>query len=318
MTEPLKKLVSGIQTFGEIIEKDLLYVDKTSYLADMISETGTKVWFLSRPRRFGKSLTVSTLEAVFEKPDPEREKPLFKGLAIESRLGEAAFAPRPVIRLDMTAVTTNMGAEEVEFSLRRYVARLARKLGFDLVPDIPSGEMFQDLIGALALKSGKVAVLIDEYDSPLTSFFGKPAAVETVRDTMRNFFSKLKSMDEHISFVFITGVCKFSRMGVFSTLNNFTYISLDPEFGSMMGYTHEEFAARFAGHAKAAAAELKMDEKEFLEKTRSYYYGFCFDGRTRVYNPYSTVRWLSLKYRVMKREEPVSNQKFRNFFLFKN
>ena len=108
-------------------------------------------------------------------------------------------------------------------------------------------------------------------------------------------------MDEQISFIFITGVCKFSRMGVFSVLNHYKDISIDPEYGAMLGYTHEEFAANFAGHVKAAADALKMGEERFLEAAKSYYNGFCFDGQTRVYNPFSTVLMLN-------------NKKFRNYW----
>ena len=155
--------------------------------------------------------------------------------------------------------------------------------------------MFRGLIKALASKSGtgQVAVLIDEFDAPLIPFLGCPEAFDIVRRTMSRFYLRIKTMGEKISFAFITGACRFPGEGPFhANLNNLTDISVNSEFGAMLGFTREELAANFATHVQAAAAALKMDEGSFLEAVKSYCRGVCFDGRARLYNPFSTAMLL--------------------------
>jgi hypothetical protein len=271
--------------FEELIEDGLLYVDKTAYLASMIAWKGIKAWFVSRPRRFGKSLTVSTFKAIFS-----GRRELFKGLAMEGRLDDERFAPRQVISLDMSAVTTEPDAAGFERSLRLLIAERARSLDVDIPSDLQSSDMIGALVEKCALNPGpRVAVLIDEYDSPIIEALDNPQEIKAVRKILRAFYKKLKALQEKISFTFVTGVCKFSRLGVFSAPNNLFDASLMPEFGAMLGFTHEELLANFGGHLRATAHSLKMGQREFIERLRTYYDGFCFDGRTSLYNPFSTA-----------------------------
>ncbi|MDR1872713.1 MAG: AAA family ATPase, partial [Deltaproteobacteria bacterium] len=169
MVEKLKGLASGVQTFEQIIEQGSVYVDKTPFLAKMIS-SDNKVWFLTRPRRFGKSLTVSTLEDLFS-----GRKELFKGLYIASQLKKARFAPRPVIRLDMTLPTLSESVKVFKKSLGLETTILAKKLGVKVDPTLQPGEMLRILIMEAAEKAKRpCAILIDEYDAPFVAFMERP------------------------------------------------------------------------------------------------------------------------------------------------
>jgi hypothetical protein len=236
-------------------------------------------------------LTVSTLESVFS-----GDRDLFKGLDIEPRLDEKLFAPRPVIRLDMNTVATRDGPDGVEKSLGDMTVLLAKALNVELLLGPAPGLLFGQLISGLAEKTGqRVAVLIDEYDHPLHAFIRKPDEMEKARQSLRDYYSHLKGNDKHISFIFITGVSKFSRMGLFSGINNILDISIDPVYGAICGFTHEELARGFGPRLDAAAETLKIGQEELLERMRSFYDGFCFDGETRVYNPFSTLQFLTVK-----------------------
>jgi hypothetical protein len=303
MTQISNTLVGGSQTFQEIIEKGKNYVDKTSYLAELIS-LDMKVWFLSRPRRFGKSLTVSTLEAIFS-----GQRELFKGLAIADRLDEELFAPRPVIKLDMSLARSSGSVEGLEKSLGALTDPLAVELGVSQSVEndayskkVPFNTTLVNLIEVCAKKSGvPVAVLIDEYDKPYLSFLRRPAEMDGVRDVLSDYYTQLKTADKNISFIFITGVSKFSRMGIFSALNNITDISISPHFGAICGFTQQELESYFARHIEDTAQALQMSPKELLAEMRDYYDGFCFDGQTRVYNPFSTMQFFF-------------HQKFKNYW----
>jgi hypothetical protein len=233
-------------------------------------------------------LTLSTLEAVFS-----GNRDLFKGLDIEPRLGEARFAPRPVIRLDMSEVATSGGPASFNKNLGDMTAILARVLGVEIPLDTSPGLLLKQLIIGLNDKTGQqVALLIDEYDRPLTDLFQKPDEMEQVRMMLRDYYSHLKSNADLISFLFITGVSKFSRMGLFSGLNDISDLSIDPDYGALCGFTHEELRRNFGPRIEAAAETLNMGQEELLERMRSYYDGFCFDGKTMVYNPFSTLQFL--------------------------
>jgi hypothetical protein len=226
-------LASSTQTFEHIIEGKALYVDKTAYLAEMIS-SGTGTWFFTRPRRFGKSLTVSTLNAVFS-----GRKELFEGLAIEKRLNEEPFAPRPVIHLDMSDVTTFKGSKVFEESLGRLTARIAKRLGVEVPLNLNSSEILSTLIRKSARKSGhRVAILVDEYDTPLLDFLrSKPEELEAVGNVFINYFRQLKSCEPYISFIFITGITKLGLTNSYSSFNTYNDISNDVKFGAMAGFT---------------------------------------------------------------------------------
>jgi hypothetical protein len=286
MPQDLKRLPAGIQTFKKIIETNRLYVDKTRYIENIIANDA-QFCFLSRPNRFGKSLTLSTLEAVFS-----GDRTLFKGLDIEPRLGEALFAPRPVIRLDMLKAATSGGQISVNKALASMTARAADDLGVEVPRDEAASAIFEQLITGLARKTGqRVAVLIDDYDRPLMDFLLKPDEMKQARRTLAGYYSQLKAADEHISFVFITGMGKFSSLSPFSVLDSSSDISIDPEYGAICGFTHEELMRDFGPYLEAAAESLKMGQEELVERMRSCYGGFCFDGETMVYNPASALQF---------------------------
>ncbi|GHT01502.1 ATPase AAA [Synergistales bacterium] len=285
MSKP-QKLPIGIQTFEQIRNGDYLYVDKTKYLLNLID--GGKVYFLSRPRRFGKSLTISTFDAIFS-----GKRELFKGLAAEEYFDRSEYKPCPVIRLDMSQVTTEYGVEKTRSSILRVVREAADDLGVDIEDDMLPGEVLRYMIKQACIKHGLVAVLIDEYDKPYLDFMHKPDEAGEIRDTLRSLYIQIKTSDEYVKFAFITGISKFSKMGVFSGMNNLNDISMDARYAAMLGYTEEELVSNFAPHIDATAKGMGITSDELLERMRFYYDGFSFDGETMLYNPFSTLKFFN-------------------------
>jgi hypothetical protein len=291
--DELPKLPIGWATFEELREKNAIYVDKTGFFP-MVSDAGKYV-FCARPRRFGKSLTVTALDAFWS-----GRIDLFRGLAAEKAMGSPEFLARPVIRLDMSAVEGAGSKRILEKKITGHLAESAKRHGVQL-RGADSADAFLLLITDVHKSTAKkVVVLIDEYDSPVISVIqgNKPAYPDQLDDTrkvMRSFYSRIKTADEHIESVFITGVTKFSRMGLFSTLNNLADISLDPEFGAFMGYTQEELENNFKDFIAKTASELRMSEKGLLRKIRDHYDGFSFDGKTMLYNPFSVISFFKFR-----------------------
>ena len=284
------KLPTGIPTFEEIRNKGYVYVDKTQYLVRMI-DTG-KIYFLARPRRFGKSLTVSTFEALFS-----GWKELFKGLYAEEFLNRPEFKPSPVISLDMSKVVTSAGIDGIRESMVHQIKAIANQLDVSLPDSKLPGILFDNLIRNTCSKHNqKVVVLIDEYDAPYTEFVNDADMAIKVRNELRNCYKQMKANDKHISFIFITGISKFTKMGVFSTLNNITDISYLEEYGTICGWTEEEIIKYFPDHLEETAKKFGLSTEALIKKMKDYYNGFCFDmgGKNRLYNPYSTLRFFSL------------------------
>ncbi|MDR2472761.1 MAG: AAA family ATPase, partial [Tannerella sp.] len=288
-TKP-RKLPIGIQTFEKIREGNYLYVDKTEYLVNLI-DNGV-IYFYARPRRFGKSLTVSTLDAMFS-----GKKELFKGLYAEEFMNRPDYHTSPVIRIDLSSMTTNDGIDVLKFTMKLRVAEIAEKYGINIPDTYPPGEALRQLIKETAKQddNGKVVILIDEYDKPYTDFYTNHQMAETVRDVLRNFYSHIKSNDEYIRFVFLTGIAKFAKFGVFSTLNNIMDISMDERYGEMCGMTAAEIERYFPEHIAATADKFNISPEELLERIRARYDGFCFDGVHRLYNPFSTLCFFDQK-----------------------
>jgi hypothetical protein len=284
-----KKLPIGIQTFKEIREENYLYVDKTEFLVNLI-DSG-KVYFLARPRRFGKSLTVSTLDAMFS-----GKKELFRGLYAEEFMNRTNYRTSPVIRLDMSRITTNMGMEAICESILIVVKKNAENLGVKLSDIRVPGSLLSELIENTFRKYGsRVVILLDEYDKPYNEYVNDRETAETIRSILRDFYIHIKSNDEYIRFVFITGIGKFARFGVFSSLNNIEDISMDEKYGEMCGLTEDEIVRYFPEYIDETAKKMKMTPEELLEQMRSYYDGFCFDGIHRLYNPFSTLCFFKAK-----------------------
>lgn len=276
----MKKLPIGIQSFDRIRANNYLYVDKTKRLLDLI-EQGER-YFLSRPRRFGKSLTLSTLDAMFSgKAD------LFKGLAAEDWVREQAQHPSPVLRLDISvreASTATMFYQSMKSMLERSATNLNIKLHSETMSD-----MFEELISRLYQQNGLVVILIDEYDKPVLDNLSDIKKANEMREILRSFYTVIKSCDEFLRFVFITGISKFSKMGVFSAMNNLFDISMMEHFGDIVGYTQDELEHSFSNWLEATADRKNIGREEILAQLKNYYDGFSFDGSKRIYNPFSIL-----------------------------
>ncbi|MDR0733364.1 MAG: ATP-binding protein [Dysgonamonadaceae bacterium] len=285
MEKRLKKLPTGIQTFEKIIEDNCVYVDKTRILIDLI-ENGD-VYFLARPRRFGKSLTLTTLEAMFC-----GKKELFKGLYAEAWMNRPDYKKYPVISLSLNRVTTSSGIEVMKESLIVQIKEAARLLNVDLYSINSAPDLFENLIIRVSEKHNeKVVVLIDEYDKPYIDFIDNPVEAEKIRNILANLYVRIKGNDRYLKFVLLTGISKFAKLGVFSNLNNLTDISRKNEYAALCGITKEELLQNFPDHLEATAAKMQISVRELVEKMEDFYDGFSFDGKTRVYNPYSTLRF---------------------------
>ena len=284
MTKTLLPLPIGVQTFEIIRQDNLLYVDKTSRLEELVKNC--RRVFLSRPRRFGKSLTLSTLDALFS-----GKAELFRGLAAEAWAIEQAKHPAPVLRLDMSMMSVSDIAQ-FEGSLNSALTWRAEDAGVTLSSQQPS-DKFQELIRALYRQSGPVVVLIDEYDKPILDKIGNLEAAEAMRGSLRTLYTVLKGCDEYLRFVMLTGISKFTKTGVFSAMNNLRDISMVEEFGDIVGYTQEELERDFADWLDDAAGKMSLSRQELLTRMKDYYDGFCFDGATRLYNPFSILNFLA-------------------------
>ena len=224
----------GMQTFSEIREEDFLYVDKTEYIYRMTHTSG-KYFFLTRPRRFGKSLLVSTMQSYFE-----GKKELFKGLAIEKL--EKDWTEYPVLHFSLAG-----GKHMEKDQLVRYLLYILKvnEEKFGIVNESPDPNVrMLNLIKTVYEQTGqKVVVLIDEYDAPLLDVVHEDTSLGVLREVMRNFYSPLKDSDRMLRFVFLTGITKFSQLSIFSELNNITNVSMDTEYAGICGITKEELVA---------------------------------------------------------------------------
>jgi hypothetical protein len=290
MDKQLKKLPDGIQTFEEIIKENYIYVDKTRMLVNLV-ERG-KVYFLARPRRFGKSVTLTTLEAMFQ-----GKKELFKGLYAAQWLDRPEFKPSPVIRLSMNKVATKLGFHNMIDSINKHLRDVASLLEVELSNINNPGDLFYDLIFQMYRKHNeKVVILIDEYDKPYIDYIDDPDEAEKIRDVLANLYVQVKANDEYTRFVLLTGISKFARMGGFSKLNNLTDISMHEDYAALCGITREELLANFPGHITATAESMQITEEELVARMEDFYDSFSFIGTVRLYNPYSTLRFFEDKH----------------------
>ncbi|GHT48164.1 ATPase AAA [Spirochaetia bacterium] len=275
-----KKLPLGIQTFSKIREGDYHYVDKTARIYELI--TTTDVVFLSRPRRFGKSLLCSTLGSIFE-----GRRDLFSDLAIDSLSWE--WKKYPVVRIDLNPGDYAQGIGELNATINTALNQCAKKYDVSLEGDSISS-CFVNLLTNLHLKyNERVAVIIDEYDKPLLSTLDDKDIHEKIRNALKGFYGVLKSQDEHLKFVFLTGVTKFSKVSIFSDLNNLSDISLDPRYADICGITQEELESEFAEEIKQCSINYSGDTN-YLDKLKTYYNGYRFTRvALTVYNPFGLL-----------------------------
>jgi hypothetical protein len=278
------RLPLGIQTFSEMISDGYIYADKTAFISRLVDYH--KYAFLSRPRRFGKSLLVSILEEFFS-----GEKELFNGLAIYDY---PKWQKHPVIRLDFSNMETENLQSFRESLLRRFKS-IANNYALEINLNSES-EYFSALIEGLRQKTGLgVVILIDEYDKPITDHLDKPEIAGDMRDFLRGVFVRMKGNDANIRFVFLTGVSKFAKISLFSGMNQITDISLFDEFASFFGYTQSELEFYFAEYIEELAEKRRISTIELLAEIKYWYNGYSWDGENRVYNPYSILSLFSAK-----------------------
>jgi hypothetical protein len=288
----LKKLPIGESSFENIIKENRIYVDKTKLLYELI--TTSKFYFLSRPRRFGKSLFVSTLECIFK-----GKKKLFKDLWIYNSNYE--WKEHPVIVLDFNGISLET-SEIFENSLSRYLKEKAQSFNLSLT-GITLKEKFKELVVKLAKETGEsVVLLIDEYDKPIISHLGKgEEALEIAkrnREILKSFFGTIKEFEviKNLRFVLLTGVSKFSKAGVFSELNNLEDFTMSYEYSSLLGITDEEIEKYFQEYIKICADFYGKSISEMKQIIKDYYNGYRFSRKKEyVYNPFSLLNFLKQK-----------------------
>ena len=274
-----KPLPIGTQTFRDIIDGGFLYVDKTQSIFEIIRHF-KGVYFLSRPRRFGKSLFISTLAEIFK-----GHKELFRDLWLYT--SDYTWPTHPVIRIDFSQERV-YNAEGLTETIKVYLQEIAANYGITLAEG-PYDRQFRWLIQQLAIQ-GKVVILIDEYDKPIIDNLENTAEAKRIQEVLKNFYTVIKAMDEYLRFVFITGISKFSRIGIFSGLNNLVDVSLNGRFATALGLTEAEIVQNFQAYIADFAAKEGVPETELLAKIRYWYNGFCFAAEgEKVYNPFSTL-----------------------------
>ena len=277
----LKRLPVGIQTYSEVRDLDCLYIDKTEYIWNMI-HLG-KYIFLSRPRRFGKSLLVSTLQAYFE-----GRKELFKDTFIYKV--EKEWEKYPVLRFGMSTAK-HCNKEELELELSNKLTAYESIYGKGAADEVKPNQRLQGLIERAHAKTGhKVVVLIDEYDAPLLDVVHKKENLEVLRQVMRNFYSPLKDSDPHLEFLFITGITKFSQLSIFSELNNLKNISMRPDYAAVCGITVEEMLTQMSDYVDDFAEHRRVTHEVAIAQLKRQYDGYHFTWPSPgIFNPYSLL-----------------------------
>ena len=282
-----KRYPLGIQTFSEIVKGNYFYADKTDIVYRLAHYA--KFHFLSRPRRFGKSLFVSTLQAYFE-----GKKDLFKGLAIEKM--EKEWIEYPVIHLDLSGGKC-YSLESLHAVLNMVLLSYEKKYG--LVADSPqsySARLTQIITEAIRQTGKQAVVLIDEYDAPMLDAMGDDTLLEEVRNIMRDFYSPLKEQERNLRFVLITGISKFSQLSIFSELNNLKIISMKDEYGDICGITKEQLLSDFKEGIEEMAEHNDLTFEETVEQLKQHYDGYHFSPNSPdIFNPYSIINALDDK-----------------------
>ncbi len=292
MSKKLQVLPIGIASFEKLRTRNCLYVDKTEYVYNLATQA--TYYFLSRPRRFGKSLFLSTLKALFE-----GKKALFEGLWIAS--SDYQWKTYPIIHLDLfTLPQTN--AQELEAGLGRFLQEHADLHSINLNPQASLGEKLSTIVKKLAEKN-PVVVLIDEYDYPILTHISDKLVAEKCRIILQNFYATLKGLDNYLRFVFLTGVTKFAKTSIFSGLNNLQDLTMSKQGARLLGYTREELLENFDFHIMRAAQELEKAPEEIIDQMTTWYDGYQFSAfsevggkSAKVYNPWSVLLFFSNNY----------------------
>ncbi|WPD21742.1 MAG: AAA family ATPase [Candidatus Electrothrix scaldis] len=283
----MQKLPIGKQEFKGLIQGGFIYVDKTQHLLSLAQSTVPI--FLSRPRRFGKSLMINTFKELFK-----GEKELFQNTYAYNNWDFQQT--HPVIRLDLSKA----GGDDVEViasKLLELIYNAAEDLDIH-IRETPHPDIAFDRLIRKAGKSTPAVLLIDEYDAPVLNNLNKPE-LPAIKELLREFYKIIKADEEYIRFIFITGISKFTQMGVFSALNHLNDITLNEEYAGCCGYTADEIASAFAEQIQEIRKKQHLTESEFWEKLSSYYNGYSWDGETFMYNPFSILKYFDNKGRLI-------------------
>ncbi len=273
----MKKLPIGIQEFSKLREGDFLYIDKTEHVYKLINSAS--YYFLSRPRRFGKSLLLNTIKEVFK-----GNKELFEGLWIYDKIEWEKY---PVIKISFSTVDyTNLGLAN---AIDRMLTKIASEYNIMLSEGSYSTK-FEELIQKLSGKT-KVVILIDEYDKPIIDYIEDIPQAEENRKILKSFYSVIKDSDDYIKFFFVTGVSKFSQVSIFSDLNNLNDITLNKNYATITGYTQKELEHYFPKYIEAVAKDYEEVFGDIMPQIKKWYNGYSWDGISFVYNPFSILNF---------------------------
>ncbi len=276
----MKSITTSCFTFEDLINNGNVYIDKTDLLCKL-AKINKGQFFISRPRRFGKSLMLSTLKCIFE-----GRKELFEGLKISKT--DYDWKTYPVLHLDMACVTAG-SIEAMKRNLVNMVKHLAAKLNLEIVDDSDPGAIFENLWKAIADNNLQVVVLVDEYDMPLQGYLNDIPSFEQIRKLMHDFYVRLKSYSGNIRFMMMTGVSKFAKLSVFSGLNNPVDLTMSRDYAGLLGYTHNELKEFFAEHIQAFADEEGVSPDAIFDKLLEWYDNYRFSPKNKilVLNPVS-------------------------------
>ena len=278
----MKNLPLGIQNFAKLRGDESVYIDKTAFIVPLIENYNYV--FISRPRRFGKSLFISTLEEFFR-----GNRELFKDLDIYAY---DKWDNYPVIRIDFST-TDNSTPAVLKDSISEKMTAIAADYNVNISTSIKSLYLF-NLVELLYEKFNKrVVILIDEYDKPITDHFTDPEKADANRDVLRNLYSPLKGLDSKIRFMFFTGVSKFAKLSLFSGLNQISDITLDSKFSTLFGYTQEELESSFREYIDRSAEKFDVSRELLLQEMKLWYNGYSWDGKNFLYNPFSILNFFS-------------------------
>ena len=287
----MEKITADISSFETLRKDGFVYVDKTDLLWRLASSREGRQFFISRPRRFGKSLMLSTLKCLFE-----GKRELFKGLRIEKKRWDWKKT-YPVVMLNMAEVGAST-VEKLRENLSDMVDGLSSAFGLGSVRKVSEpGKYLGNFLEELAKAKGQFVVLVDEYDVPLQGFFGDRKSILAVRKMMHDFYVQLKNNQDNVRFLLLTGVTKLTKVSVFSGLNHLNDLTMDqPAYAGLLGYAPKEIETAFPKRLDALARRLKTDRRGALRRLLDWYdsYRFCPDSRVRVCNPISIAKALSL------------------------
>ena len=285
-----QKIAQGVYDFRIMREDGYVYVDKTALLGDLVTGGRDAYYFISRPRRFGKSLMLSTLKYIFQ-----GKRELFKGLAIDKM--DYDWAEYPVLHFNFAT----MKVETLALFEQQFVERVSRTIeaaGGTYNPAVTPDTNFADAIRFLAQERGKpVVLLIDEYDAPVGAALSDPAKATAIRATLSSFYGEIKNNAADVRFMMMTGVTRFTQLSVFSALNNLNDLTMDSRYATLLGYTEEELEANFSPSLHAHADIMGLPYEDYRAELRRWYNGYRFakNNAVRVYNPVAIAKTIGPK-----------------------